>query len=452
MPDLTKSRVVVVGAGVFGLSTAWHLSKKGYTDVTVLDGQDLPSQHYSPDEGSKSASADINKVFRASYGEQVHYQQLAYESQKVWLEWNDEISRSAPADLPEGLAREDKLLDLCGMLRLSATGDLSAHEQATLRNFEAAGTRAQQFSLQDPEDRKHAFEDPAWKARYCVFGDPATPEAKAKVGVLDSTAGFVLMGNACLWLHHLCSKAGVKFVFGEEGKVKRFLTAKTASIQKIVGVHTAASEHPSDLVIVATGAFTPLLVPQTAPSATATAGSLITFQLPADRADLLDRFSPKRFPVVSWGSNGLQRNGLYILPRTKEGLLKFGFRGTKFTNLEQPDASTPIYPESVPALASKIVNETIEEFFPELKGIPVQSTRMCWYTDGPGDEFLVDYVPGYAGLFVATCGSGHGAKHMPMLGKYIVEIIEGNETPFNQFWKWKEGGARPSNLIDLKDA
>ncbi|KZT62596.1 FAD dependent oxidoreductase [Calocera cornea HHB12733] len=452
MPDLTNARVVVVGAGVFGLSTAWHLSKKGYKNVSVLDGQDLPSRHYSPDLGSKSASADINKVFRASYGEQVHYQRLAYESQTVWLQWNDEIARSAPSDLPPGLGTDDTLVDLCGMLRLSATDRLSAHEQATLRNFAAAGTRAQQFSLQDAEDRRHAFEDPKWKARYCVLGDPATEGAKASVGVLDSTAGFVLMGKACLWLYHLCRKAGVKFVLGEDGKVTKFLTAKTATIQKIIGVKTVAGEHPADLVIVATGAFTPLLVPQTAPSATATAGSLITYQLPQDRPDLWDRFAPERFPVIIWGSEGLQRNGLYILPRTKEGLVKFGFRGTKFTNLEQPEASTPVYPESVPALAAKIVDDTIDGFFPELKDIPVQSTRLCWYTDGPGDEFLVDYVPGYAGLFVATCGSGHGAKHMPMLGKYIVEIIEGKDTPFNQFWKWKDGGERPSNIIDLKDA
>lgn len=33
----TNSRVIVVGAGVFGLSTALELARKGYKNVTVVD-------------------------------------------------------------------------------------------------------------------------------------------------------------------------------------------------------------------------------------------------------------------------------------------------------------------------------------------------------------------------------------------------------------------------------
>jgi hypothetical protein len=46
--------VLIVGAGCFGVSTAYHLLKRGYTDVTVLDrSPTLPA----PD----AASTDINK-------------------------------------------------------------------------------------------------------------------------------------------------------------------------------------------------------------------------------------------------------------------------------------------------------------------------------------------------------------------------------------------------------
>jgi sarcosine oxidase / L-pipecolate oxidase len=48
------SKIVIVGAGVFGLSTAEHLLKRGYGAITVLDRSDvLPA----PD----AASCDINK-------------------------------------------------------------------------------------------------------------------------------------------------------------------------------------------------------------------------------------------------------------------------------------------------------------------------------------------------------------------------------------------------------
>jgi UDP-N-acetylmuramoylalanine-D-glutamate ligase len=47
-------RVLVVGAGCFGLSSAYHLLQRGYVDVTVIDrSATLPA----PD----AASSDINK-------------------------------------------------------------------------------------------------------------------------------------------------------------------------------------------------------------------------------------------------------------------------------------------------------------------------------------------------------------------------------------------------------
>lgn len=49
-----NERVVIVGAGCFGLSTAYHLLQRGFTDVTVLDrSEKLPA----PD----AASTDLNK-------------------------------------------------------------------------------------------------------------------------------------------------------------------------------------------------------------------------------------------------------------------------------------------------------------------------------------------------------------------------------------------------------
>lgn len=46
--------VVIIGAGVFGLSTAYHLLERGYTGVTVLDrAEHLPAVD--------AASTDMNK-------------------------------------------------------------------------------------------------------------------------------------------------------------------------------------------------------------------------------------------------------------------------------------------------------------------------------------------------------------------------------------------------------
>lgn len=62
------SRIIIVGAGVFGLSTALWLSRGGYEDITIFDSCALDKKNYNPADGCDGASADINKVFRTAYG------------------------------------------------------------------------------------------------------------------------------------------------------------------------------------------------------------------------------------------------------------------------------------------------------------------------------------------------------------------------------------------------
>ena len=55
-----SKRILIIGGGTFGLSTAYHLAKAGYQNVTVLDKSEfLPSE--------ASAGNDFNKIIRAEY-------------------------------------------------------------------------------------------------------------------------------------------------------------------------------------------------------------------------------------------------------------------------------------------------------------------------------------------------------------------------------------------------
>jgi len=52
--------VLIVGAGCFGLSTAYHLLQKGFTDVTVLDrSEKLPAPDAASTDMNKSESYDF---------------------------------------------------------------------------------------------------------------------------------------------------------------------------------------------------------------------------------------------------------------------------------------------------------------------------------------------------------------------------------------------------------
>lgn len=63
-----ESQIMIVGAGVFGLSTALWLARAGYKNITIFDRSPLDEGKYDPSKGCDGASADINKIFRTSYG------------------------------------------------------------------------------------------------------------------------------------------------------------------------------------------------------------------------------------------------------------------------------------------------------------------------------------------------------------------------------------------------
>lgn len=94
-------------------------------------------------------------------------------------------------------------------------------------------------------------------------------------------------------------------------------------------------------------------------------------------------------------------------------------------------------------------------------------SRLCWYTDTPNADYLITYHPRHRGLFLATGGSGHGFKFLPVLGHRIVEVLEigANEESIlengpreeaegqkkketgtlgddlRQLWRWKHGAS-----------
>ncbi|KAJ5225861.1 hypothetical protein N7468_007086 [Penicillium chermesinum] len=74
--DVLKSdSILVVGAGVFGLSTALELKRRGYEDITVLDRYTPPAE-----DGS---SVDISRIIRIDYADPV-YCQMAREAYEGW--------------------------------------------------------------------------------------------------------------------------------------------------------------------------------------------------------------------------------------------------------------------------------------------------------------------------------------------------------------------------------
>lgn len=55
-------------------------------------------------------------------------------------------------------------------------------------------------------------------------------------------------------------------------------------------------------------------------------------------------------------------------------------------------------------------------------------------------NFRICPYPETKNLFVATIGSNHGFKFLPVIGKYVADMLEGNLSQnLSDLWKWKFG-------------
>jgi sarcosine oxidase/L-pipecolate oxidase len=229
--------------------SALHLAKSGYSNVQVFDYQPYDQNEYSTSDGADAASADLNKVMRMSYGNDILSQRLAFEAAAIWKQWNDEISKTPSSHLPKGLRPEDRLFENCGFLRLSADDKLSAHEETTLKGMTAEGLRDTQYIISNAEDEARAKQHlESFDLKFDVL--KRRERGQNLTGVFGATAGFVRASKACVWTMHLARKAGVTFILGDKGRFETLL--KSSGGSKMVGIKTTDGiSHPAELVVVA---------------------------------------------------------------------------------------------------------------------------------------------------------------------------------------------------------
>ncbi|MEP7198823.1 MAG: FAD-dependent oxidoreductase, partial [Chloroflexota bacterium] len=75
----SQQAILVVGAGIYGVTAALELRRRGYA-VTLCDPGPLPHPH--------AASTDITKVIRMDYGADELYMTLMEEAFVGWDAWN----------------------------------------------------------------------------------------------------------------------------------------------------------------------------------------------------------------------------------------------------------------------------------------------------------------------------------------------------------------------------
>ena len=78
------AKIIVVGAGINGVTAAIELKTRGH-NVVLVDPGPLPHP--------LAASTDISKAVRRAYGADEDYTALADRSIKLWRKWNEEFGQ-----------------------------------------------------------------------------------------------------------------------------------------------------------------------------------------------------------------------------------------------------------------------------------------------------------------------------------------------------------------------
>ncbi|KAF8342678.1 FAD dependent oxidoreductase-domain-containing protein [Cantharellus anzutake] len=385
--------LLIIGAGVFGLSAALHLLRRGYKHVTVLDRSDV---FPAPD----AASTDINKIVRSSYSD-AFYTRLAKEAIELWKGDNDTWNGCY---FESGVA-------VLGNLSPSSDG----YAAKAYRNDIELGQHV--ITIENHSDFAPFFDGvklgEAFKCGYVnleggwAFASKGLECARKTV---EQLGGRVVGGKKVVQLVFDDDDPGTNEVVGGEGKCKGV---------KLEGGMVL----DADVTIVATGAWTGSLFGEEGTGlgegkVVATAHWVVMVQLSEEEA-----VSYRKIPVV------LDFNtGFYLFPPNHDNIVKMAFHNSGFVD-SQPLASapsntpssptvptprtTPLCPGThlaIPHHLSDQHRQCLTAILPELGAKPFKGTRLCWYTDTPDANWIIDWHPKRKGLMFATGGSGHGYK------------------------------------------
>ncbi len=356
--------VAVIGAGVFGAWTAWHLVRRGLS-VLLVDA-------HGP-ANARASSGGESRVLRVAYGAARHYSRWALESLGPWRALS--ARQSAPLFHPTGvlwLARER-----------------DAYIDESLKTLAGLGVR-------------HEILDPAGLARRW----PQIALDGIGIGFLEHDAGGILARRAVQAVVREARAAGAGLRIG----------AARPPEPRSDGVRVPMTDGEAviaERVVYACGPWLATLFPDVVGARIQpTRQEVYFFGPPAgDR-----RFLPQRLPVWADFNEG---DIFYGLPDL-EG------RGFKVAHhafgpaIDPETADRRISEEGV-----REVRAFLARRFPALADAPLIGGRVCQYSVTMNEDFLIDRHPDDPRVWLVGGGSGHGFKHGPALGRYVAGLVAG---------------------------
>ena len=353
----------VIGAGVFGAWTAWHLRRAGQR-VLLLD-------QYGP-ANARASSGGASRVIRMGYGADAVYTRLARDSLAAW---KDLFARTGQPELLRGT----------GVLWLAAPAD--ARALASLDVLARAGIAHEVLQADDLARRYPQIATPPGGWALFEPGSGALLARRAVQAVVADAVrnGVELRIARVLPLRH-------------EGRIDALRTQGGEAIR--------AADY-----VFACGPWLGRVLPD------ALGGRIFptrqeVFYFGAAPGDT--RFAAPALPV--WLDSG----------RDYYGIPDLDGRGFKVAHDAHGEPVDPDTLDRAPTAARvDHARAFLALRFPALADAPLLGAEVCQYENTSNGDLVLDRHPGCANAWIAGGGSGHGFKHGPAVGAYVAAQVLG---------------------------
>ncbi len=356
----TRYDVVVIGAGVFGAWTAWHLARRG-RKVLLADA-------YGPGN-SRASSAGESRIIRMGYGADELYTRW---SQRSLVQWKELFA-----------AAGQPLFQETGVLWLAGKEDLRVRQ--TAEALRRCGVAYQELSRAELEKQ------------YPQIGlDGIT------MGLLEPHSGVLMARRAVAAVVDDLVRDGVEY------RVAQITEPRGSGA--ISAVTTSSGERISaDTFVFSCGAWLGKIFPEVLGSRIfPSRQEVFFFGVPAGDA----RFAPPALPTWLF-----QKDEIYGMPDLESRGLKIAV--DRHGERVDPDTQSRL----ASAEGAEEARRFVEQRFPALRGAPIVETRVCQYENTWNGDFLIDRHPEMENVWFVGGGSGHGFKHGPAVGEYVAGQI-----------------------------
>ena len=355
--------VAVIGAGVFGAWTAWHLARRKQR-VLLVDA-------YGP-ANARASSGGESRIMRMGYGADELYTRWA---QRSLVQWKELFA-----------ATKQPLFLETGVLWLTGDDDTRLRQtSATLKRCNVAHEELDAAKLEK---------------RYPQIGLDGV-----KWGLFEPNSGVLMARRGVATVVEDAVRLGAEY------RCAQAINPREAGRVEHIGTRNGERIAARQFVF-ACGPWLGKVFPDVLGSRIfPSRQEVFFFGIPGGDA----RFAPPTLPTWLF-----QEDEVYGMPDIEGRGLKMAF--DRHGERVDPDTQPRIVSPAMAEAARKYVARR----FPALRDAPIVETRVCQYENTSNGDFLIDRHPEMENVWFAGGGSGHGYKHGPAAGEYVAgQLLDG---------------------------